>query len=420
MPVKRWLRHRGLRHRRSAAIEALKPCAVGVVMACAGAPASAQVTFTVIEDLPGGLRQTTAQAISADGATVVGASNSINGTEAFRWTEATGTAGLGDLPGPGFESLGLDVSADGSVICGMSRSDGFRAWMWTDATGMAALDAEVGFARAISFDGRAVAGHSEGPSQQLEATRWIDRGPPLHLGALVPDTLSLALDISGDGRVLVGTSGDASRSTQAIIWDEIKGMRAITAVSRGADALAASADGSVVVGGAEERLEAGRAFRWTEGSGLVWLTPETVGSRVAAYGVSADGSVVVGGASGQREPDTAFVWTEVAGARDLKELVEARGADLTGWRLIRATDISADGCSLVGYGQRLPDVNEAFVIRFWRRADLDRNGTVDFFDFFEFQSLFAAGDPQADFDGDGKLDFFDFLEFQAATEEGCL
>lgn len=53
------------------------------------------------------------------------------------------------------------------------------------------------------------------------------------------------------------------------------------------------------------------------------------------------------------------------------------------------------------------------------RADLDGDGELTFFDFLEFQSLFAAGDLRADFNGDGALDFFDFLAFQNEFAAGC-
>lgn len=53
------------------------------------------------------------------------------------------------------------------------------------------------------------------------------------------------------------------------------------------------------------------------------------------------------------------------------------------------------------------------------RADLDGDGELTFFDFLEFQSLYAAGDLRADFTGDGSLDFFDFLEFQDEYAAGC-
>jgi len=53
------------------------------------------------------------------------------------------------------------------------------------------------------------------------------------------------------------------------------------------------------------------------------------------------------------------------------------------------------------------------------RADLTGDGVLDFFDFLEFQNLFAAGDLRADFDGSGGLDFFDFLAFQSEFAAGC-
>ncbi|MEQ8317635.1 MAG: GC-type dockerin domain-anchored protein [Phycisphaerales bacterium] len=53
-------------------------------------------------------------------------------------------------------------------------------------------------------------------------------------------------------------------------------------------------------------------------------------------------------------------------------------------------------------------------------VDVDGDGTLDLFDFLEFQSLFMAGDPAADwFDYDGRLTIFDFLAFFDAFEVGC-
>ena len=53
-------------------------------------------------------------------------------------------------------------------------------------------------------------------------------------------------------------------------------------------------------------------------------------------------------------------------------------------------------------------------------ADLDGSGSLDLFDFLEFQRLFDAGDPSADwFCYDGRLDVFDFLAFFNAFQAGC-
>jgi len=51
-----------------------------------------------------------------------------------------------------------------------------------------------------------------------------------------------------------------------------------------------------------------------------------------------------------------------------------------------------------------------------RAADLNQDGTVDLFDYLEFQSLFLTLDAEADFSPDGRLDIFDFLAFQTAFE----
>jgi probable HAF family extracellular repeat protein len=68
-------------------------------------------------DLPGGNFYSFAMDISADGSVVVGGSESGAGSEVFRWTNAEGMVGLGNLPG-GDNSYALGVSGDGSVVVG--------------------------------------------------------------------------------------------------------------------------------------------------------------------------------------------------------------------------------------------------------------------------------------------------------------
>jgi photosystem II stability/assembly factor-like uncharacterized protein len=53
------------------------------------------------------------------------------------------------------------------------------------------------------------------------------------------------------------------------------------------------------------------------------------------------------------------------------------------------------------------------------RADFDRNGQVDFFDYLDFVQAFGADEASADIDGNGQIDFFDYLEFAAAFSAGC-
>jgi probable HAF family extracellular repeat protein len=56
-----------------------------------------------------------ANGVSADGSVIVGR---VDGTtrQAFRWTQSSGIVGLGDLAGGIFDSTATDISADGSTV----------------------------------------------------------------------------------------------------------------------------------------------------------------------------------------------------------------------------------------------------------------------------------------------------------------
>jgi probable HAF family extracellular repeat protein len=73
--------------------------------------------------LPGGSFNSSAQGISSDGQVIVGFGTGPQGLEAFRWTEAMGMVGLGELPGGDHYSSAIATTADGSIIVGHSRTD---------------------------------------------------------------------------------------------------------------------------------------------------------------------------------------------------------------------------------------------------------------------------------------------------------
>lgn len=107
-----------------------------------------------------------------------------------------------------------------------------------------------------------------------------------------------------------------------------------------ASAHGVSADGSVIVGRANDQ-----PFRWvdfvTESLGL--LPGDTEGGATA---VSADGSVVLGYSG-----TTPFLWDATLGMRDLWSVLTIEyGLDLTGWTLVEALDLSADGLVVAGWG----------------------------------------------------------------------
>jgi probable HAF family extracellular repeat protein len=132
-------------------------------------------------DLPGGIFSSSAYAASADGSVVVGLSASGPSAEAFRWSEADGMVGLGHLAGQDY-SVANGVSADGSVVVGDSHGPAtYSAFVWTAADGMRALkdllvDAGVDltgwrldYASAVSADGTTIAGSGRNPNGDTEA-----------------------------------------------------------------------------------------------------------------------------------------------------------------------------------------------------------------------------------------------------------
>jgi uncharacterized membrane protein len=103
----------------------------GALLCVAVGVASAQAqSFQGIGDLPGGVFDSACYGVSADGSTVVGASQSANGLEAVRW-RASGLIGLGDLAGGPFQSFAVGANFDGSVLVGSGRDASVeRAVRW--------------------------------------------------------------------------------------------------------------------------------------------------------------------------------------------------------------------------------------------------------------------------------------------------
>lgn len=94
-------------------------------------------TMVMIGTLPGGVSFSTANAVSADGTTVVGsAQNAGFVNRAIRWTQADGIQELGDLDGTvGGITFAEGVSGDGSIIVGTGITGaGERAFRWTADT----------------------------------------------------------------------------------------------------------------------------------------------------------------------------------------------------------------------------------------------------------------------------------------------
>ena len=325
--------------------------------------------FQGLGDLPGGIPESAASAVSDDGSTVVGYSYQGTYPVAFRWTSGRGMVGL-SLPSGLLGSVAHDVSRDGAVIAGRGISSRDEAFRWTDRTQTLRLGYLPGGSaysesRGISADGSVVVGFSHSASGQ-QAFRWTPTSGMVGLGFLPGATgfpLSVALGVSGDGAVVVGKAYNTTGAPEAFRWTSAAGMVGLGYLAGGgnnSEAWAASADGSVIVGEAVSQAGS-EAFRWTTTGGMVGLSDLPGGPyHSRALAVSADGSVVVGycypGDFGE-----AFVWDQAHGMRTVRSVLESMGLDLTGWRLWYAIGVSADGMTFVGTGTNPSGQTEAWI-----------------------------------------------------------
>jgi uncharacterized membrane protein len=412
---------------------------VSVVLTALGATgAIAQAQFFGLGTLDpnGGTAGSWAFGVSPDGTYVVGASlvfdDSVQRTEnvAFRWSTAGGMAGIHEqgvgLPG----SIAKGVSLDGQTIVGESgftlsgqpfeRRNG-RIW-----TGVGTPDqleqvfSNMYYATAVTPDGQHVVGEIRGPGLlpvPLDAFRWTNAGGVEDLG-VVPESQtqgSNAQAVSADGTVTVGWCFTPD-ATVAARWVQGVGMVRLSGVPTDnySEGDGMSPDGTIVVGTVGQD-----AFRWSVGAGLVNIgrladTDDAGASQAIAVGTTANGSVIVGYTQFQRLDDgsffdAAFIWDQAHGMRGLQQaLSDDYGISTRGWTLDRATAITPDGSTIVGYGSD-GGVTEGWVVRLGAHcgsADFNHDGDTgtdqDLEAFFACLSgNCCAACDSADFNGDG-------------------
>lgn len=414
---------------------------VGFSLLLWSVPAAAQPTFDGVGDLAGGAATSSALAVSADGSTVVGASESGLGPEAFRWTGPGSITGLGALDsGADFDSTAQGVSGDGGVIVGTSLDGGdFSGFRWTSGGGMQALGRlGCGFicpgnpasAASVSEDGLVAVGSGASGfvDTTIQAVRWTGGGTSIDgLGHLSGGgDASIAQGASSNGAILVGDS-DSSGGSQGFWWNgSLHALGGVAGADLASTAIAISADASTIVGGAN--IEVGTtaavaAVRWT---GASYATIERLGAlpgaleRGRARAVNGDGSVIVGVARNADSDNVAFIWDAVHGIRELKDvLISDYGLAIDDWTLSEARGVSDPdldgGFTVVGTGINPSGDTEGWVAYLYPVAcsdgiDNDSDGDIDFPDDDGCRFLADLTEERdcsdgVDNDGDGDIDY---------------
>jgi uncharacterized membrane protein len=307
--------------------------------------------------------------LSADGSTAVGQSGWTVPWEAnsqpVQWRGATEI--LPDLSGTPWPPRGIanGASADGSIVVGHCLNIGLRdrAVMWTNGQ-----PAELSVApntpfdgttaRDVSDDGSVAVGLSFKHNQTYKAHRWVNGVPSLIPGA-PGSSYDLAVGVSGDGSVVAGYSVPgppfASYGTGWVWRNGSTSVLESVAGSIGVWIERISTDGLTIVGqtnlGSMTSGDRWVATTWHNGMAQLLDEPTGIEPETFAKGISANGSIVVGQASGGWIGDEyAAIWDDQHGLRDLNTVLIELGADLHGWHLQTASDISSDGLTIAGVG----------------------------------------------------------------------
>lgn len=305
-------------------------------------------SFTGVGQLPGGQATygsvfSITERVSADGQTVIGGSNSSRGDVGFVWTSSSGIQFVPNPPGSGNTAQAvLGVSGDGTIIVG--GASGYEPFTWTSANGSVGLPGPTpATAAAVSPDGQLIAGYAGTTAQNLQLEVWSGVSST---NTGINYLVNSPIGISNMGHIVAGTT-TINNSTVAYTWTANSGASYLSGPSTATDI---SANGNVVVGS----LETAGVFQpaeWTASTGwTVLANPFGSAYGGSSEGVSADGSVIVGELNSP-SGEQAFVWNAASGMQLVDSILTQDGvSSVTSWSLSEATDLSADGTTIVGNG----------------------------------------------------------------------
>jgi probable HAF family extracellular repeat protein len=178
--------------------------------------------------LPGGT-WSSAMSVSDNGDVVVGEAD--GGTppalHAFRWTADRGSAELPALQGASV-CTATGISADAGVVSGTCLTINDEAFRWTEAAGTVGLGQfgsgsnSTSSASAVSGDGHIIGG--AGHPALNGAVIWDARNVPFVIGTLPAMTGGTVSAMSNDGSIVVGVAADAQARLHAFRWSRLTGI----------------------------------------------------------------------------------------------------------------------------------------------------------------------------------------------------
>ncbi|MBX3403192.1 MAG: hypothetical protein KF699_07255 [Phycisphaeraceae bacterium] len=319
--------------------------------------------------------RTNATGISADGNYVIGFSEA-GGAPAqtpLRWS-ISGAASLQQLPFPAGWSAALptDVSADGHTVVGWRQQLlEFPPFRWIQGVGSTALTTPAAWTqvrgRSVSADGSTAAGWAAVSGLGTRVVRWVGNSPGETIPLPAGYNYSIGGAFDGTGRIY-GTARQTNNTYHLVRWVG-DAMENLTPLPVSGNMLPApvhvSADGSVIAGQTGDFTvspirEDGWVWSLADGMTVLPLLPGMYTSAITD--ISADGRMVLGmNYATSSTIQAPFIWTRDRGTIPLSQFLSESGVDLTGWSLLNANGISADGTKIVGTGIGSSGRIQAFV-----------------------------------------------------------
>jgi probable HAF family extracellular repeat protein len=230
---------------------------------------------------------------------------------------AADKAMLIELPNQVFPS---GVSSDVTVVGGLGQGGGFY---WMPTSGIVLIGGRQ--ALSTSRDGNTIVGEALDARGLQQAAIWQGGTEWRLLGSIAPNArpcdtdLSIAIRVSGDGKVVVGLAWDGCSIARAFRWEESTGMVNLgsTVAGQSSRADAVSGDGKVVVGFQELTSGFWQGARWVGGQQTLFTGP--LGFVGQAFDTNGDGSLVVGQVCrpGDDRDQSGWVWTQQDGLQCL-------------------------------------------------------------------------------------------------------